>query len=249
MATTMTLGQLMTAVRQRADMTTSGYTPTLTGSDFFVSEPELISYINQSYFELYDLLVAAYGNNYNVADPYQFTTNGTDEQFELPDDFYKLLGVDLSLSGGTPGSWLTVKSFEFADRNRYSVPNFQAFYGVTNLRYRLNGGNIWLTPTPASGQVVQLWYVPRMETLDALADTADGISGWTEYIICDAAIKCLQKEESDVSVLLAQKSALVQRIQSMAENRDAGPPPKVIDNLSSDVWWPGNGVANGTGSY
>lgn len=245
----MTLGQLMTAVRQRADMTTAGYAPSLTGTAFFVSEPELISYINQSYFELYDLIVAAFGNNYYVASPYQFTTDGVNEMFALPADFYKLLGVDLSLTGGTPGSWLTVRGFEFNDRNRYSVPNFQAFYGVTNLRFRLNGNSLWLTPTPSSGQVMQLWYIPRLTTLAALADTADGISGWTEYIIVDGAIKCLQKEESDVSILLAQKQALIQRIEAMAENRNAGPPPKVVDNLTGDVWWPGNGISNGTGSY
>lgn len=249
MSTTMSLSQLMTAVRQRADMTTSGYTPTLTGTGFFVSEPELISYINQSYFELYDLIVAAFGNNYYVQTPYQFTTDGTSEMYALPSDFYKLLGVDLSLTGGSAGSWLTVRAFEFNDRNRYSVPNFQSFYGVTNLRFRLNGSNLWLTPTPAAGQVMQIWYIPKMSTLDALVSTADGISGWTEYIIVDAAIKCLQKEESDVSVLMAQKQALMLRIEAMADNRNAGPPPKVIDNQTSDLWWPGNGIGNGTGSY
>lgn len=245
----MTLGQLMTAVRQRADMTTAGYTPSLTGTDFFVSEPELISYINQSYFELYDLIVAAYGTNYYVATPYQFTTDGTTDQIALPTDFYKLLGIDLSLAGGTQGSWLTVRAFEFNDRNRYSVPNFQSFYGVTNLRYRLNGAYLWLTPLPSAGQVMRIWYIPTLTTLDALASTANGISGWTEYIIVDAAIKCLQKEESDTSVLLAQKQALMKRIEAMADNRDAGPPPKVIDNITGDMWWPGNGMMNGTWTY
>lgn len=249
MTTTMTLGQLMTAVRQRADMTIASYAPALTGDGFFVTEPELISYINQSYFELYDLIVAAFGNNYYVQTPYTFTTDGTNAMYALPSDFYKLLGVDLSLAGGTPGSWLTVRGFEFNDRNRYSVPNFQAFYGVTNLRFRLNGSNLWLTPTPASGQVMQIWYIPKMTTLAALSDMADGISGWTEYIITDAAIKCLQKEESDTTVLMAQKQALMLRIEAMAENRNAGPPPKVIDNMTSDMWWPGNGMGNGTGSY
>lgn len=249
MATTMTLAQLMTAVRQRADMTTAGYTPSLTGTDFFVSEPELISYINQSYFELYDLIVASYGNDYYVATPYQFTTDGTTTLYNLPSDFYKLLGVDLSLSGGNPGSWLTVRGFEFNDRNRYSVPNFQSFYGVTNLRFRLTGNQLWLTPTPQAGQVMQIWYVPKMTQLTALTDTCDGISGWTEYIICDAAIKCLQKEESDVSVPMAEKMALIKRIEAMAENRNAGPPPKVVDNQTSDMWWPGNGIGNGSGTF
>lgn len=247
MATTMTLGNLMTAIRQRADMQPASYTPTTNGTNFFVSEPELISYINQSYFELYDLLVSAFGNDYFVQTPYTFTTDGTNYLFALPSDFYKLLGVDLSLAGGTAGSFITVRGFEFNDRNRYSVPNFQAFYGVTNLRFRLTGSNLWLNPTPASGQVIQLWYIPRLTQLSSLSDTADGISGWTEYVIVDGAIKCLQKEESDVSILMGQKQALMVRIEAMAENRNAGPPPKVVDNLTADMWWP-NGMVNGSGS-
>ena len=38
----------------------------------------------------------------------------------------------------------------------------------------------------------------------------------------DAAIKALQKEESDTSVLMAQKVAMKDRIESMAQNRDIG---------------------------
>lgn len=249
MATTMTLSQLMTAVRQRADMVPSGYTAALTGSNFFVTEPELISYINQSYFELYDLLVGAFGNNYYVASPFAITTDGTNYLFALPTDFYKLLGVDLSMSGGTTGTWISLRAFEFAERNRYTMPNFQVVYGRTNLRYRLNGSNLWLTPMPAAGQSLQLWYIPRMTQLAALSDTADGISGWTEYVIVDAAIKCLAKEESDVSILGAQKAGLVRRIESMAENRDAGPPPRVVDNQASDFMWQDGWPNYGSGAY
>jgi hypothetical protein len=242
----MTLSDLMAAVRQRADTEAAGYTPALTGSDFFVTEPELISYINQSYFELYDLLISAYGNNYYVKDPPQsITTDGVNSQFALASDFYKLLGVDLVVSSGTPGASVTLKQFEFADRNHYNLPNSQSFYGRTNLRYRLNGDKLWLTPMPSSGQTVKVWYVPRMATLSALSSTVDGVSGWTEYIIVDAAMKCLAKEESDVSVLMAAKQALMVRIQAMADGRNASEPPKVSDvmGFNGGGWpsgdWPG----------
>lgn len=222
MSTTMTLSQLEDAVRQRADMVNST----------FISQPELQSYINQSYFELYDLLVAKYGDNYFVAPPFSITTDGVNEFFSLPADFYKLLGVDLALSN-SQDSYVTLKPFNFIERNRYSVPNFQSFYGVTNMRYRLQGDKLWLNPLPASNQRLRVWYVPRMQTLVSSTDTVEGVSGWTEYIIIDAAIKCLQKEESDVSVLMAQKQALIQRIEAMAENRDAGSPATVADSRSS----------------
>lgn len=239
MATTMTLAELRTATRQRADMINSQ----------FISDSELNSYVNQSYFELYDLLVQKYGDDYYVASPYVFTTDGVNNFFSLPSDFYKLLGVDLALSN-TNDSFVTIRPFNFGDRNRYAVPNFQSFYGVTNLRYRLKANQLWLTPIPGANQKIQIWYVPRLSTLIIDTDTCDGISGWTEYIIIDAAIKCLQKEESDVSVLLAQKAAMIQRIQNAAENRDAANPSTVVDSQYTDFWWPsGSGSGSGSGAF
>ena len=235
MATTMTLAELRSAVRQRSDMENS----------LFVKDAELNSYINQSYFELYDLLVQKYGDNYFVASPYSFTTDGTNDEYNLPSDFYKLLGVDLALSQSTD-SWVTTKPFNFQERNRYAVPNFQSFYGITNLRYRLQGNKLKLTPIPQANQPMRIWYVPRMTTLANNNDTVDGISGWTEYIIIDAAIKCLQKEESDCTVLLAQKAAIIQRIENAAENRDAGFPKTVSDVAFSNYEWP---YGSGSGSY
>lgn len=227
MSTTMQLSDLITAVRQRADMVNSQ----------FVSDTELTSYINQSYFELYDLLVQKFGDDYYVKTPaYTITTDGTTDQYALPSDFYKLLGVDL-LVNGAQGSAISVKPFNFGERNRYSAPNFQQFYGVTNLRYKLTGNYLWLTPRAQAGQTIQLWYVPRLTQLVNSTDTLDGISGWTEYVICDSAIKCMQKEESDVSVLMAQKAGLIQRIESAAENRDAGEPMTVTDNSSNAPMW------------
>ncbi len=239
MATTMTLAELRTATRQRADMVNSQ----------FISDSELNSYVNQSYFELYDLLVQKYGDDYYVASPYVFTTDGVNNFFSLPSDFYKLLGVDLALSN-TNDSFVTIRPFNFGDRNRYAVPNFQSFYGVTNLRYRLKANQLWLTPIPGANQKIQIWYVPRLSTLTSDTDTCDGISGWTEYVIIDAAIKCLQKEESDVSVLLAQKAAMIQRIQNAAENRDAANPSTVVDSQYTDFWWPsGSGSGSGSGAF
>lgn len=248
MSTTMTLLQVRDASKQRSDMVRSG----------FITDSEWNSYINQSYFELYDLLIQKYGNDYYVADPVLITMNGQSDTYPLPDGtlyssaapFYKLLGVDLQLTGGgNPNqTYVTVRPFNFSDRNRYSVPNFQSFYGVTNLRYRLRANKLWLTPVPQAGQTIQLWYIPRLATLSADGDTVDGISGWTEYIIIDAAIKAMQKEESDCTVLMQQKQEMILRIEAAAENRDAANPGTVSDSRSSDQWFTsGSGFGNGGG--
>lgn len=248
MSTTMTLSDLMIAVRQRSDMTPASYTPTLAGNLLFVTDAELISYINQSYFELYDLMISSYGANYFVKNPpYSFVTDGTNDQFALPTDFYKLLGSDLQLA---VNAYVNIEQFEFVERNRFTAPNLQAFLGRTNLRYRLNGSNLWLTPLPAGGQTIRIWYVPRLTQLTALSDTADGISGWTEYVIIDAAIKCMQKEESDCSLLVGQKQVITVRIQAMSDSRNASAPPKVGDALSAaEGFQPGSGWGEGWGPY
>jgi hypothetical protein len=222
-------------------------------NSLFLTDAEFNANIAASHQELYDLLVEAYGNDYFVAGTpdnwYQFAFNGTSAGFLLPDGtatyllkdglttapaFYKLLGVDLQLSGA-PDGWLTLKPFTFMERNRFSFPNTQAAYGRrTNLRYRIQGNSLWFTPLPSGNQNCRIWYVPRLTVASADSDVIDGVNGWEEYIVVDAAIKALQKEESDVSVLMAQKQALIQRINSIAENRDAGSPARVSDSRRSD---------------
>lgn len=241
MATTMSLAELRTAVLQRIDRLQNQNVP----SPFFTTQ-ELNSYINQSYFELYDLLVQKYGDDYYIKTPFTLiATDGINYLYDLPDDFYKLAGLDLLLANSI-NSAVTILPFMRGDRNRYSVPNFQSFYGVTNLRYRLNGGKLWLTPIPAANQTIQMIYIPKMTTLVADGDLVDGISGWTEYIIVDCAIKCLTKEESDASVFVMQKEALIQRIESVAGGRDAGNPPTVLDVQYQEMNFPGgNGAGYG----
>lgn len=210
-----TLAEIKTQVRQRADMVHSD----------FVSDSELTGYINLSYFELYDLLITAYGENYFVAAPDTFNTvNGT-AQYALPDDLYKLLGVDLRLSNG---QFRTLKQFNFGDRNRRPLNNLVGPY-TEELRYRLNGSDLWLAPTPTSVQTIQVWYAPTLPPLTDDDDVLVSVSGWEEYVIVDAAIKCLNKEESDVSVLMASKQALATRIREAAANRDEAEPSTVRD--------------------
>lgn len=149
----MTLAQLRTASRQRADMVNST----------FISDAELSSYINASYFELYDLLVQKYGNDYYVTE-YSFKLQGNVSRYPLPPDFFKLLGVDLQISGG-PDGYVSLRPFMLAERNRYSTANVQTWIGVTNLRYRISGNDLWFTPSPQTGQTIRIWYIPRLAEL------------------------------------------------------------------------------------
>lgn len=226
MATTMTLLELRTAVRQRADIENSQ----------FITDTELNSYINQSYFELYDLLVQKYGSHYFVSAPYSLTTDGTSEFYPLPTDFYKLVGLSAKFLGAV-SQYTPLKHGSFAEMQRYSGVSSQSLLGINDLLYTLTANNIWLAPVPPAGQALRMFYVPKLSTLSSDSDLVDGISGWTEYIICDAAIKCMQKEESDVTVLAAEKSSLIRRIEDAASNRDAAGASRVNETSSRGDGW------------
>lgn len=241
----MCLSQIRLASQQRADRVNSN----------FVTMPEWNQMINQSMYELYDLLITTYADYY-LAPAISFPADGSTYLYPLPNGtnyngagaFYKLMGVDLSLNAAT-NSWVTINKFNFIDRNKFVYPNTAStIYGVFNLQYRVMGDHIEFIPTPTSGQSIRIWYVPRLPQLLLDTDTTtSSVSGWVEYVIVDAAIKALQKEESDVSVLMAQKAALKMRIEESAANRDAGAPDRISDIRSNSNPWGFNGSTSGFG--
>lgn len=218
-----TLAQLKERARQRSDMENSN----------FVSDAELTSYINSSVAELHDLLIGAYGEDYFLSEDTFSTVAGTAD-YALPDDFYKLRGVDISLNGS---DYITAKKFNFNERNR----NTDVTWGTRSaphFRYRLMGSNIKFSPVPQSAASIKIWYVPTATALTVDADQYDDLNQYSEYVVVDAAIKMLQKEESDVTVLMNQKMALKRRLEEMANNRDIGQPESVRDIYSeNDELW------------
>lgn len=233
----LSLGQTRLMAQQRADRVNSQ----------FVTDSEWNLYINQAYFELYDLLVTVY-EDYFMTTPLTITTDGS-QQVNLPTDFYKLLGVDLGLAGNTT-AWITLKKFNFISRNRYVYPQINStFFGCFNLQYRLMGNTLFFIPAPSAGQFLRIWYIPKLTQLLQDTDILKGISGWSEYVIVDAAIRALQKEESDVSVFMEQKMMLKARIEESAMNRDAGEPDTISATRMSSELWGEYGTPNGDGAY
>ena len=221
---------LVARVRQRADME----------ENYFVSDLEVQTYINVGLSELHDLLIQTYGQDYYISSKTITTTSGIDT-YPLNDstssydiaatDFYKLRGIDAKLNGNV---WSTLIPFNFNERNLNQQGSITNVWGLTNTRYRLVGENLVFTPSPNSAIEVKIWYIPTAQQFNSAGPststtTFDDINGYSEYVIIDAAIKCLQKEESDVQVLLAQKAAMKRRIEVAASNRDAGSPLSVSD--------------------
>lgn len=239
------LGELRDRSKQKADRVGSN----------FVTLPEWNFYINEAAKELYDLLITVY-EDYYIAPRLLINTVTNTQLYDLPNGqnysaapaLYKLYGVDLGLNS-SPTAFVTLKKFNFIERNRYVYPQItSSLLGIFNLRYRLIGDQIMFIPQPQDGQPFGLWYFPRLRTLLQDTDILDGISGWELYVICRAAKYALDKEESDTQKLDAEILYLKQRIEASANNRDAGQGDTISNTRTNASSWGGWGP-NGDGGY
>ena len=223
---TLTLANLITGVRRRADM--EGST--------FVSDAEIVDYINVAMAEVHDILVTKFEDYYVSTQTY---TLPADNPGTLPATFYKALGVDFDVGGLT----YRLKPYSFQERAIYNSPGMVASM-ITNTMYHVQGTQIKFIPEPTTSGTITLHYVPEPTYFSSGSTSATVVSvapqvakGYEEYVVIDAAIKCLQKEESDVQVLLVQKQQQLQRIEQAAGKRDAGESYSISD------------VTAGTSSY
>jgi hypothetical protein len=219
-----TLLDIKTRARERADMENST----------FISDSELNSYVNASAQELYDLLVGTFADYYVTEGAETTVANGS-STLALPADFYKLRGVDIKRSDAS-GLWQDLKPFSFQDRNRQvSTPNYT--YYCSNVKYHIAGSQVMLTPKDQAEGIYKLWYIPKMTLLTLDTDQLEAsMSPWDEYVVVDAAIKMLGKEESSTSSLEEQKQALKKRIMTMALDRDAAHPEVILPQGYNYGW-------------
>jgi hypothetical protein len=219
--------------------------------------------INQSANELYDLLVNKYGEDYFFAPALVIPLTGA-QYYAIPDGsnyngapaLYKLNGIDANVSGNSTGpnaGWVPLARANWSDRDRYTTWPGQAgaLNNIYQMSYRQMGNNIFFFPTNTNINV-QLWYVPILTQM--LQDTdmlPFSISGWSEFVIIDAAMKAMVKEESleKWTALAAIKAGLIERIEVTAPNRDTGQPNSVSNTRATmgdpgfSCW--GNGYGGG----
>ena len=114
-----------------------------------------------------------------------------------------------------------MSNYNHRERGRYTNSVAATFVGDRNRRYAEYGRYLRFLPENNTAGDYRMWYVPSWTDLSASANTLPtDMERWAEYIVVDAGIKCLAKEESDTSALLTRKMELRQRIQSNAPNRD-----------------------------
>ena len=157
------LNDLRNRTRQRADQENSQ----------FITDTELDGYINNSYSELYDIIVSRYDDDYFLTSYSLTVTSGT-ASYDLPSDFYKARGVDLivSTNESTP-----VQRYVFADRTRDSLVRY-----ARDVKYRIQGNKIYFAPAPESNTAT-LWYIPKPRKLQSVTPSVVSRGSTTTYTV------------------------------------------------------------------
>lgn len=195
---------LIERARRRADMV---------GSDF-VTDPEIRDYLNSSISELHDLMVKSYEDYFVSEQTYSAPLGSAGAN--LPDDFYKALGVDYT-SGGTTSS---LRAYSFTERNLYNSP----YANINELAfpmYRIEGNKIKFIPENSQSGTLVLYYVPvATQFSSTVTQITNVIPGYEEYLVVAAAIRMLMKEESDFRALENERQQLSSRIIRAITPRD-----------------------------
>jgi len=202
---TYTEADLRTRARRRADMENST----------FVTDSEIQDYLNSSMSELHDMMVKSYEDYFVSEQTYTapLATGGEN----LPDDFYKALGVDYDSGGITS----TLKAYSFTERNIYNTP-YAVIDRLAEPMYKIEGTKIKLIPGNSQSGTITLYYVPQATQFSVtVTEVENVIPGYEEYIVVAAAIRMLMKEESDTSALELEKQQLGRRIIRAISPRDA----------------------------
>ena len=202
---TFTESDLRTRARRRADMENST----------FVSDAEIQDYLNSSISELHDFMVKSYEDYFVSEQAYSvpIATGGAN----LPDDFYKALGVDYN-SGGITSS---LKAYSFSERNVYNTP-YAVIDRLAEPMYKVEGNKIKLIPNNSQSGSITLYYVPQATQFSStVTEIENVIPGFEEYVVVATAIRMLMKEESDVSALERERQQLASRIIRAISPRDA----------------------------
>lgn len=151
MADLVSLSDLRTLVRQRADMQNSQ----------FVTDDEVDTYINHSWAELYDILVSKSAEDYFLNSYSISLTSGT-TSYALPSDFYKSRGVDLTVGSDT----IPIRRYNWSERNKGSQYNL-----TYNYRYRIQANQIVFNPEPNGNNTVTLYYIPSPRKMQSVSVT------------------------------------------------------------------------------
>jgi hypothetical protein len=195
----------------------------------FISDPEILSYVDSAAAELYDVLVSSFKDYF--IEFANFNTISGVNIYNLPANCYKVRGLDTidnSIS-------YSLKSFPFEERARYiNTSIIPSTY--THIKYCIMGNSVLLAPTPTANLPMTLWYVPVLPVITSTTQTLSMFSGYEEYLIALVGIRISLKAEEDPAPFERERTRQQKRIEIAAQQRDVSDAGSVIDTEGHETF-------------
>jgi hypothetical protein len=197
------------------------------GSEF-ISDAQIGNWLTSSARRLYNLLLRHKGVEYYARRSTINTSAGVAE-YNLPSDFYQLLGIRLvaSSSDQYPLEPFSIQQIgELNSSGAYGTDR-PSHYRTKGM-FAIDGSTtptevVELLPAPKGTYRVELDYVPAFQIVSSGTVFYNGINGWEEFMVYDVAARMLAKQESDPNFCLGQLARLEDEIKALSAKRDRRP--------------------------
>lgn len=190
----------------------------------FITPAQALRFINLAAAEFYDLLIAARGHEYYLAEQTIPIVSGT-SRYALPSDHYETLSITLA--------WGTQQIEELDDyssvRDRWQYLNGLQWSQWADKAFRLRAGFIEFLPVPSSSVTATHQYIPAMPDMTIGGTSFDGVNGWERLVSLKAASDMLTASTKSSAAVDEKWAREYQRIQEMADQRAAEHPNQIRD--------------------
>lgn len=202
----------------------------------FIGDDEGEEYLEAAWREFYLLMVGQFDNLCLKSESYPFTITPGTSWYGMPQDFLKAKLVELQDGADStyhrlrPLSSLT-EIVPFRIGNRRARPTHYWLQGLPENGALPSQGPVgfWPLHNPDQTYTVRLWYVPNLSLVDLTGTYGMAhVAGWDEYVVITAAMKMKDKEESDCSVLMAERATLWDNMKRVLTPMDESEPPHVV---------------------
>jgi hypothetical protein len=222
------MSDLRTRVLRQADMENEDISPT-----------EVNTHISMEYGDVYQTVADTGGRYFETST--NFTTAGLSYISEPADHLATVDTIERQIDS-TTGRLVRLRRIMPQERAMWSGKTGHA------KRWELVDDRINLYPTPPSGDVYVLRYIPQPPDLDAYADgatidvvTSDGLS----MLMWGSVVRLLAKKEADVSLAIREREAARARLTEWAQLRAFNDPNRsIVDEEEWDYgpyregeWW------------
>ena len=205
----------------------------------FFDDNEIKRYLNKSWFDLYNRMVAARENYFEKE--INFNLNETQNDYTLPEDLYKILKLDYSYANNFHRQ---VEEIQMDEENRYENlynRDWPFIYGTEKrVFFFLGERQIRLLPSDNIQGRYRLKYARRYpETTDSSGNKLLNIEhpdisipdGFEQWIIYRTALTILLPEEADTKQLKDDMMYWQGRVEDWMKSKSAGQPKKIIEKL------------------